>query len=143
MTYIYIDAYYLFIYTIEMNYVLCKTHHCILSKKASWQLAQAASDLNTLIVKVLTIAWCWTVWSESMAGVVASKVRRARVKSLIDKEEQNGKGSIAINPLQECTNKLYSKFISNLSKMLNMNITILCTSLGSTIHHTSSNNNCE
>ena len=40
-----------------------------------------------------------------MAGVVASKVRRARVKSLIDKEEQNGKGSIAINPLQECTNR--------------------------------------
>ena len=38
-----------------------------------------------------------------MAGVVASKVRRARVKSLIDKEDQIRKASIAIipNPAQE------------------------------------------
>ena len=78
---------------------------CLMTGQASSQV----STLNTLKLKfapdiILTclVPECG-VPSSSMAGVVASKVRRARVKSLIDKEDQIRKASIAIipNPAQE------------------------------------------
>ena len=73
------------------------------------QASSQVSTLNTLKLKfapdiILTclVPECG-VPSSIMAGVVASKVRRARVKSLIDKEDQIRKASIAIipNPGQE------------------------------------------
>ena len=73
------------------------------------QASSQVSTLNTLKLKfapdiILTclVPECG-VPSSIMAGVVASKVRRARVKSLIDKEDQIRKASIAIipNPAQE------------------------------------------
>ena len=67
--------------------------------------SRSLSTLNTLKLKFApdTILSCLVPECGAMAGVVASKVRRARVKSLIDKEDQIRKASIAIipNPAQE------------------------------------------
>ena len=74
---------------------------CLMTGLASSQV----STLNTLKLKFAPdiILSCLTPECGAMAGVVASKVRRARVKSLIDKEDQIRKASIAIipNPAQE------------------------------------------
>ena len=73
---------------------------CLMTGQASPQV----STLNTLKLKFAPdiIVTCLVpecrVPSSIMAGVVASKVRRARVKSLIDKEDQIRKASIAIIP---------------------------------------------
>ena len=61
-----------------------------------------------------------------MAGVVASKVRRARVKSLIEKEENSRKDSVAIGIIALQQERKLKIFLSIYFKKFLLYIGINC-----------------
>ena len=61
-----------------------------------------------------------------MAGVVASKVRRARVKSLIEKEENSRKDSVAIGIIALQQERKLKTFLSIYFKKFLLYIGINC-----------------
>ena len=67
-----------------------------------------------------------------MAGVVASKVRRARVKSLIEKEENSRKDSVAIGIIALQQERKLKIFLSIYFKKFLLYIGITATLSGNT-----------